>query len=342
LLKTYTLEQGDIWNNIVKSFDCYDVCYLKEYAAAFFKQGEGTPLLVYCESSGARAMNVIFIRDIAEDSRFRGVLEPGQYFDISTPYGYGGFWMEGEAFETVNEEYENFCIANGFITEFVRFHLFSAYEKRYFGAVESHTQNVVCALSLSEEELLRSFEHKVRKNIRRAEENHLSVLVDTSGDRLSDFLGLYYDTMRRTGAEERFFFSEDFFAELNKMKDQFAYFFVLDGQDVVSTELVLFGSENSYSFLGGTRAEAFHLRPNDFLKFHIIKWCKEKGLKRYILGGGYGSDDGIFKYKRSFAPYGVVPFYIGKKVFSPSTYDKLMGLRGEDLKNSGFFPGYRG
>ena len=37
-------------------------------------------------------------------------------------------------------------------------------------------------------------------------------------------------------------------------------------------------------------------RANDFLKFEVIKWAKEKGFKNYVLGGGYGTDDGIFQY----------------------------------------------
>ncbi|MFK4998691.1 GNAT family N-acetyltransferase [Bacillus sp. N9] len=82
------------------------------------------------------------------------------------------------------------------------------------------------------------------------------------------------------------------------MKGNFVYIHVLNEDKVVSTELVLYGSENCYSFLGGTDRNYFKLQPNTLLKYEVIKWAKEKGLKRFILGGGYGKDDGIYKYKK--------------------------------------------
>ncbi|WP_218143812.1 GNAT family N-acetyltransferase [Planococcus faecalis] len=113
---------------------------------------------------------------------------------------------------------------------------------------------------------------------------------------------------------------------------------------IISTELVIFGSENCYSFLGGTDREYFHLSANNYLKYEIIKWAKEKGLKRFILGGGYGADDGIFKYKKSFAPNGVCSFYVGKKVFNEEKYNELVQMRNEDMgfeSDNLFFPKYR-
>ena len=96
--------------------------------------------------------------------------------------------------------------------------------------------------------------------------------------------------------------------------------------------------------MGGTYKEYFELRANDFLKYEIIKWAKKKGLKNYVLGGGYGSDDGIFKYKTCLAPEGIVDFHIGKKVFDQETYKKLVEIRTQEnpgCMESEFFPQYR-
>ena len=107
--------------------------------------------------------------------------------------------------------------------------------------------------------------------------------------------------------------------------------------------MIIFGTENAYSYLGGTDRDYFDVRPNDFLKFEAIKWLKERGLKNFVLGGGYGADDGIFRYKKSLAPNGIVDFYIGKSIFDQELYDKLISKRracGEILEES-FFPVYR-
>jgi hypothetical protein len=76
------------------------------------------------------------------------------------------------------------------------------------------------------------------------------------------------------------------------------------------------------------------------LKYEIIKWAKEKGLKNYVLGGGYGADDGIYQYKYALAPHGQCEFYIGRKTFDQSSYDHLVALRKEEL-NEKYFPLYR-
>ena len=73
---------------------------------------------------------------------------------------------------------------------------------------------------------------------------------------------------------------------------------------VVSTELVFVAAEHVYSFLGGTLTEALELRANDLLKHEIIRWARDAGRKTFVLGGGYGAADGIFRYKLSFAPKG--------------------------------------
>ena len=352
MLSVITINESEKWDSIVKSFKNYDVYYLSGYSKAFQLHGDGDPLLFYYDDGGTRAMNVVMKRDIAEAAPFKDKLPVNMWFDLSTPYGYGGFWMEGENCKAVCEAYENYCREQQFVSEFVRFHLFSDHQPYYNGISETHTRNVVRSLELPLDEILRDFEHKVRKNLNRAAGSGLNIEIDTTGARLDDFLNIYYGTMDRTSARKNFFFSRDFFETLNKMENNYVYLHVLSEGQVISTELVLYGSENCYSFLGGTNHDFFHLRPNDFLKYEIIKWAKEKHLKNFILGGGYGEDDGIFKYKKSLAPNGVCNFYIGKKIFDKDKYEKLITIRtGEkqvdsDLQTiinnmSGFFPKYR-
>lgn len=107
---------------------------------------------------------------------------------------------------------------------------------------------------------------------------------------------------------------------------------------------MIYGAENCYSYLGGTYRDYFDLRPNDFLKYEIIKWAKDKGLKNFVLGGGYGADDGIFQYKTCLAPKGVVDFFIGRKVFDEEKYQALVSIRRKNdmnIEESKFFPTYR-
>lgn len=337
------------WNLAVKKLEDYDVFYLREYAIAFEQENPeiyGTPVLFIYENGGDYAVNVAFLRDIGKETFFKGRLEEGKYYDLISPYGYGGFIGNVTDYDVLNEEYKLYCEEQGYISEFVRFGLFSDYYRYYQGYTTSYTHNVIRSLEMPLDEIWQDFKQKVRKNVKRAAKNNLEIAIDEEGTYLNDFLSVYYGTMRRTQAESAFYFQRSFFENINRMDGNYAYFHVRYGGEIISTELVLYGSENCYSFLGGTNCEYFDLRPNDFLKYEIIKWAKEKGLKNFVLGGGYGSDDGIFQYKTCLAPRGVVDFYIGKKVIKTELYDKLCEMRGIethslDLEKSGFFPEYR-
>ena len=345
MLSIISINEQDKWDSIVKSFENYDVFYLSSYAKAFQLTKAGIPLLLYYSDCSSRAINVIMKRDIATAACFNGKIPTNKFFDISSPYGYGGFLIEGDRQAgEIEKSYNVFCQSNGIISEFVRFQLFNNYQNHFQGTVESKMSNVVRTLDLPLDEIQREFEHKVRKNIKRAENSKLNVICDSAGKYLDQFLEIYHNTMRRTGAAESFFFPLEFFDRINQMNGNYIYFHAMLDKQIISTELVLFGKENCYSFLGGTNQDFFHFRPNDYLKYHIILWAKKMLLKRFILGGGYGEDDGIFKYKKSFAPNGIKPFFTGKKIFDQDAYNYLVSLRSSEASfkpESNYFPLYR-
>lgn len=340
------VDEGDCWNRCVRSFQNYDVFYLREYVLAFMNENKknGVPILLYYENGEDRAINVVFKRDIALDEKMQEKIAIGEYFDLVSPYGYGGFWGSITDYETLNRTYNEFCALQHYICEFVRFELFSDYHAYYDGEVETRTHNVVRNLEMPLDEMWMDFKQKVRKNVKKANNNHLEIVIENSDAHLQDFLNIYYSTMERSNAENEYYFSKEFFEILNRMSDNIMYFHVIYQGEVISTELVIYGAENCYSYLGGTNREYFDLRPNDFLKYEIIKWAKEKGLKNFVLGGGYGADDGIFQYKTCLAPKGIVDFYIGRKVFDNENYNKLVAIRAEenpDCLESAYFPKYR-
>ncbi len=330
------------WNNTVKSIKGYDVFYLNEYVDAFMHEDEsnGVPVLLYYENGDDRAINVVFKRDVSKDRHFTEKLTPDTYFDLITPYGYGGFLGEISDYDSLNKAYIQYCMDKRYVCEFVRFGLFSDYYKHYDGEIESRTHNVVRNLEGSVDEIWMDFKQKVRKNVKRANTYALEIIVDETGKYLDDFLRIYYGTMERSEAEEQFFFKKTFFEELIST-DNAVMFHVKFEEKIISTELVIYGEDNCYSYLGGTDSEYFYTRANDFLKFEIIKWAKEKGLKNFVLGGGYGADDGIFQYKMNLAPHGIKDFYIGRKIFDRGAYDILCGMREDKILSNAYFPKYR-
>ena len=259
--------------------------------------------------------------------------------DIVTPYGYGGAFRTGDADpEAFWAAFDAWAAEQGVVSELVRLSLFHDRLLPYPGTREQRLVNVVRELG---HDPWMDFEHKVRKNVNKARRSGLQVEIDEAGARLDDFLHVYEGTLARRGADERYRFPREFFERIrDRLAGHFVFAHVLDGDTVVSSELALASATTAYSFLGGTDEAAYAARPNDLLKVELFRWAEAAGKRRFVLGGGYEDGDGIFRYKRSFAPHGLMPFEIGTRVLDQDAYDRLTKDTGGP-RDPGFFPAYR-
>lgn len=282
-------------------------------------------------------------------------LDGHSYKDITTPYGYGGpmYWGISEVVVDSRDFWASFdawAHANKVVSEFVRFGLDSKRRLPYPGDVIMRTVNVVRSLDIAPEALWMDFAHKVRKNVKAALRHGVTVQVDQSGEGLEEFLRIYRETMSRRSAAGAYYFPDQFFHTIHQdLPGMFAYFHAFYEGKVVSTELLLLSDDTAYSFLGGTQDDAFGYRPNDLLKYEIMRWLARRGIENYVLGGGATPGDGIEKYKRGFAPHGVVDFVTGQRVLLPDAYGSLVEEQRAQFSRDGivwpaqspYFPAYR-
>lgn len=315
------------WDEIVASTTGGYVYYMSNYLKAFQDITRNTPVMFLYESKNEREINVFFKRDIAKEKYFLRKIPEGKYFDLISPYGYGGYIGNCTHKKKILSLHHEYCKNAGYISEVVKFHPLANSIDVYTGKITSPFHNVVRDLSVDLETIWKDFKPKVRKNVKRAQKYGLRIMTETDGNHLEDFLTIYYKTMKRNEAEEVFYFSKDFFDKIISIQNQIIFFYVLYEGHIISTELVLYDEENCYSYLGGTDSKYYEMRPNDYLKYEIIKWGCEKKLKNFILGGGHGTDDGIFQYKAALAPNGIYDFYVGTDIFCEEKYQKLCDIR---------------
>lgn len=340
------------WSALWESWPAREVFAHPNYARLFCDENSRALCAVWDTDEG-RAMYPFLFRDVKKEPFCLPGIEAAA--DLVTPYGYGGpvFWG-GDA-NTIAEGFWNYfsdwCGRRGVVSEFVRFSLFRDAALAYPGEQEESRLNVVRDLCADEDTIWMSYDHDVRTNVRKAQSYNVQVEVDPTGERVEDFLRVYYSTMNRRDADDTYYFPRSFFEQLRDgLAGQFCFFHAVWGGNVVSTELVLLSAENAYAFLGGTDREAFHVRPNDMLRHHIILWTRQAVKKRYVLGGGYQPDDGIFRQKKRFAPGSYAPFMVGRRVINTDLYDRLIERRRafeaangvEWSPKPGYFPAYRG
>lgn len=270
--------------------------------------------------------------------------------DIVTSYGYGGAFFGGQP--AVNQFwacFRHWCAEKRVVSCFARLSLFANQVLPFDGVISKQQDNVVCNLKLTPEEIWGQYEAKVRKNVKRAVSCGLKVEVDECGTRIQEFYQVYLTTMDRRAAKQFYLFSELFFTNLvQRLRGMYCFFHVLNEGEVVSTELALHSSSRVYSFLGGTLSSHYSLRPNDLLKHSIIQWGRGRGFSEFVLGGGAAPNDGIFAYKRSFAPEGLRPFMVGKQIYDHNLYGHLVERRKDwlqahslPIEETNFFPLYR-
>lgn len=270
--------------------------------------------------------------------------------DLSSPYGYGGPFLTGDGNPTVFWPAAlTWMQAQGYASLFARLSLspdgLAPMPEEDRHAVQP---NVVRSLDLDPETMFMDYDHKVRKNVKRALKNGLSVEFDETGAEVARFTEIYLATMARNGAGAYYRFPEEIFAQLaREMPGAYVFAHVRDGEGrIVSSELVLRSATRLYSFLGGTHEDAFESRPNDLLKHETILWGLREGYREYVLGGGVatpenGGEDGIYRYKLAFAPHGRREFSVLRSVVDEAEYSRL--VRGADsAPKPGFFPAYRG
>ncbi|SCZ81393.1 lipid II:glycine glycyltransferase FemX [Acidaminobacter hydrogenoformans] len=351
MLEIVNIDESDKWDSMVKSFSNYDVYYLSGYTKAFKLHGDGEPTLIYYHDEEIRAINVVMIRDIAEDKRFKDKIESKSLFDITTPYGYGGFIIEGipndNNLKKFNEEYSDYCRSKNIISEFLRFHPILKNSKINSEIYEVIDLGKTITMDLiSKEQIWNDLSSKNRNVIRKAIKSGVEIYWGRSPELIDEFIPLYNATMNKDDATDYYYFNKEFYKSvLEDLRYNNLIFYALYDQKVISMSMILFGKDNMHYHLSASDREYQSLASTNLLLYEAACWGCENGYKSFHLGGGLGSkEDSLFKFKKAFNKNSETYFSIGRKIFDQEKYDELIEIRLQeedfDTKTT-FFPKYR-
>ena len=342
MMQIFNMNQAKEWNNLVQSFTNYDVYYLSGYVKAFQIHGDGEPQLFYYDEKGLRGIYVYMKRKTA----IEGV------FDSITPYGYGGFLLEGDTSEenvkALWAAYVDRMKEENIVDNFVRYHpvLANAVPMKTCSDVIDLGKTVAMDLT-SEEVIWKNIHSKNRNMIRKAEKNGIVIKHGQGLELFDDFIKIYNATMDKDNAEAYYYFKPEVYKSIHEdLKDNYEMFWAEYEGKIIAMSIMIFANGRLNYHLSGSDLQYRNLAPSNLLLYKAAMWGMEKGMNTFHLGGGVGSgEDNLYKFKIAFNRFSDCQFSIAKHVFDNEKYDELVAERAsrdaEFDKESKFFPLYR-
>lgn len=331
-MKIIFQNEKEIWNNLIKSFPNWDIYYLNEYATSFDIHGDGEPILIYYEDELCRICYVSMKNDIAENHLFQNRIRYGEYYDLTSLYGYGGPLVEGPfsgaSVIRFKEELTNFCVSNGIVSQFVRFHPINNNWKCFSSICELRMIKETINLFTDDlNSILFNLDSKNRNMVRKANKMGVSIVYD-SGEKLNEFIKIYESTMRSNNADNYYFFGQEYFNYIfHNMSEYTVYFYAIYEGTIISAAIFFYNNRFMHYHLSGTLKEYKQLASMNLLIYEAAKWANEKGIEYLHLGGGLLGEDSLFGFKKQFNRRGRLPFYIGRSIFDIERYNELLGVR---------------
>ncbi len=159
------------------------------------------------------------------------------------------------------------------------------------------------------------------------------------------FHRLHTQTMERRQALDRYFNPIEHFMAFHETMPENAFFVLaeFDGHTVAGG-LFFQDATEIYWHLSAADRRFTHVRPVNVYLCETIRAALGSGRQRMILGGGYGKDDGVFRFKTNFSPLRA-PFCTYERVHDAAAYAALneewSRHHGAPVEPGKFFPAYR-
>lgn len=279
-------------------------------------------------------------------------LEGGPYFDLVTPYGYGGPLItrvaEGkkeELSKLFQEAFQCYCQENRIVSEFVRFHpvLLNALDFNSCYEIVHRRNTTGTNLETFEDPVQNEFSKSCRRNIRKALKDGVSFSLTINPPDLTEFKSLYYTTMDRNQAANIYYFDDEYFNDcLRRFGENILLTEVTYDNKVIGMGLNFFYNDLIHTHLSGTLADYHHLSPAYVLQYALAIWGKDNGMSLIHDGGGrtHDPEDSLFLFKKQFGKTTEFEYYVGFKIWNEPIYQALCE-KTQANRTGETFPAYR-
>ena len=177
--------------------------------------------------------------------------------------------------------------------------------------------------------------NQINKNLRRGYEIRLVRGPDTTGAERAGFLAAYEQTMRRTGAAERYFFGPEYFDRILSSPQTWLALAHAPTGEIAAASLAARSDGYLHYYLSGSADSHLRDSPMKNVVASLVELSAELGLP-LNLGGGIARGDRLEEFKRGFANR-EQPWHTSEIVCDEAAYARLSAGR----VAGDFFPAYR-
>lgn len=320
-----------------------DIYFEENYGKLHEHMYNGVSEVFLFESSDGKVHHSFLKRQIPQK------LQGKTYFDLITPYGYGGpiiIELKGDKSKLVEEfaqAFRQYCIKENIVSEFIRYHpLLENYKD--FSAVfnTSFMRQTVATRLCGKDPFEEEFSKGARKTTRQALRKGFHWEIIKSPKSLEEFKKIYANTMDRNQATDFYYFDDTYFQQLLELLGEHILVInVYEDEDCISSGLYFVYNNFMHAHLSGTHADYLKDNPAYILKKLSVDWGKEHGCDYIHYGGGVSNDpeDSLLTFKKRFTKDSIFEFHVAKNIYQPDKYNQLMHMTGTE--DSSFFPCYR-
>lgn len=166
----------------------------------------------------------------------------------------------------------------------------------------------VLDLTKSEDELLKNMHPKTRYNIKVAQKHKVEVIEEANDKAFEQYLKLTKETTRRQGF---FAHSENYHRLMWKnLKGKIAHLFLAKYKNKILVAWIVFVyGDTLYYPYGASSNEHREVMASNLMMWEVIRWAKNKGLKKFDMWGALGPNPdehdpwfGFHRFKQGYGP----------------------------------------
>lgn len=298
---------------------------------------KGEAVTYFFEKSGMRVLYP-FIK------RRAGVINGNEYFDLVTPRGQCGPWIENcksDDYQSLvhefNDEFSKYCLKENIVAEYVRFSPWIDHYKYFSNIYDIAFHGNIYCNDLSIDFFYEEYNKKKRNIVRKADKNGVHIRFGKNSKFIENFLSLYEFTERKYDVTD-YYSLDRFIVEryCEYLQSEIVFVEAVFQDEILASAIILMGDDIAHYHFASTHPNYKHLDANSLLLYKAALYAKNEGKKLFDLGGAKAGSS-LEKFKQRTAKE--YPYYFGTCIRNKEVYNKLVEVAGGPREN--YFPAYR-